>query len=78
MSSMNHFSSGISYSYLAICLCLMEPHYFALYKELQLELTVSIFSLKVIDDIDWMRPQDFVRPDDPILISDRNEGFAIK
>jgi hypothetical protein len=32
----------------------------------------------VIDDIDWMRPHDFVRPDDPILISDRNEGFDIK
>jgi hypothetical protein len=39
---------------------------------------VDTFCLKVIDDIDWFRPHDFVRPDDPILISDRNEGFDIK
>ncbi len=37
-----------------------------------------MIDFQVIDDIDWMRPSDFVRPDDPILISDRNEGFDIK
>lgn len=31
-----------------------------------------------LEDLEWKRPHEFVRPDDPILISDRNEGFDIR
>ncbi len=33
---------------------------------------------RYIDDVEWFRPADFIRPDDPILVSDRNEGFDIR
>lgn len=35
-------------------------------------------STRYIDDVDWFRPEDFIRPEDPILVSDRNEGFDIR
>ena len=30
------------------------------------------------EDIVWLRPQDISRPDEPILVSNKNEGFDIK
>lgn len=30
------------------------------------------------EDIVWLRPQDISRPEDPILVSNKNEGFDIK
>ena len=35
-------------------------------------------SERYIDDVEWMRPSDIVRPEDPVLVSDRNEGFDIR
>ena len=35
-------------------------------------------SERYIDDVEWMRPGDIVRPEDPVLVSDRNEGFDIR
>lgn len=35
-------------------------------------------SERYIDDIEWERPSDIVRPEDPVLVSDRNEGFDIR
>ncbi len=35
-------------------------------------------SERYIDDVEWMRPSDIVRPEDPNLVSDRNEGFDIR
>jgi hypothetical protein len=35
-------------------------------------------SERYIDDVEWMRPHDIARPEDPILVSDRNEGFDIR
>ena len=31
-----------------------------------------------VDDLEWLRPHEFVRPEEPILVSERNEGFDIK
>ena len=33
---------------------------------------------RVEDDVEWMRPHEYLRPEDPILVSERNEGFDIK
>lgn len=33
---------------------------------------------KQYEDIVWLRPQDISRPEDPILVSNKNEGFDIK
>ena len=30
------------------------------------------------EDIVWLRPHDISRPDEPILVSNKNEGFDIK
>ena len=35
-------------------------------------------SERYIDDVEWMRPHDIARPEDPTLVSDRNEGFDIR
>jgi len=35
-------------------------------------------SERYIDDVEWMRPGDIARPEDPVLVSDRNEGFDIR
>jgi len=35
-------------------------------------------SKRVEDDVEWMRPHDYLRPEEPILVSERNEGFDIK
>lgn len=35
-------------------------------------------SQRYIDDVEWERPSDIVRPEDPVLVSDRNEGFDIR
>ncbi len=35
-------------------------------------------SERYVDDVEWFRPSDFIRPEDPILVSDRNEGFDIR
>lgn len=35
-------------------------------------------SERYVDDVEWFRPSDIVRPEDPILVSDRNEGFDIR
>ena len=29
-------------------------------------------------DVVWLRPKDIVRPDIPILVSNKNEGFEIR
>ena len=39
---------------------------------------LRVRSARHIDDLEWQRPQDFVRPDEPILVSSRNEGFDIR
>ena len=33
---------------------------------------------KQYEDIVWLRPQDISRPEEPILVSNKNEGFDIK
>lgn len=33
---------------------------------------------KQYEDIVWLRPHDISRPDEPILVSNKNEGFDIK
>ena len=35
-------------------------------------------SERYIDDVEWERPHDIARPEDPVLVSDRNEGFDIR
>ena len=39
---------------------------------------LRIRSARHIDDLEWLRPHDFTRPEEPILVSDRNEGFDIR
>ena len=39
---------------------------------------LRVRSARHLDDLEWQRPRDFVRPDEPILVSDRNEGFDIR
>ena len=31
-----------------------------------------------VEDLEWLRPRDFCKTDDPILVSSRNEGFDIR
>lgn len=33
---------------------------------------------KQYEDIVWLRPHDICRPEDPILVSNKNEGFDVK
>ena len=33
---------------------------------------------KEYEDIIWLRPHDICRPDEPILVSNKNEGFDVK
>ena len=33
---------------------------------------------KQYEDIVWLRPHDISRPDEPLLVSNKNEGFDIK
>ena len=33
---------------------------------------------KEYEDIVWLRPHDICRPDEPILVSNKNEGFDVK
>jgi len=33
---------------------------------------------RVEDDVEWMRPHEYLRPEEPILVSPKNEGFDIK
>ena len=33
---------------------------------------------RVEDDVEWLRPHEYLRPEDPILVSPKNEGFDIK
>lgn len=35
-------------------------------------------SARHFDDLEWLRPHEFIRPEEPILVSDRNEGFDIR
>ena len=31
-----------------------------------------------VEDLEWLRPRDFCKTDEPILVSNRNEGFDIR
>ena len=35
-------------------------------------------SQRYIDDVEWLRPSEILRFEDPVLVSDRNEGFDIR
>ena len=35
-------------------------------------------SQRYIDDVEWMRPSEILRFEEPVLVSDRNEGFDIR
>ena len=35
-------------------------------------------SERYIDDVEWMRPSEILRFEEPVLVSDRNEGFDIR
>ena len=35
-------------------------------------------SERYIDDVEWMRPSEVLRFEEPVLVSDRNEGFDIR
>ena len=35
-------------------------------------------STRHVEDLEWLRPHEFVRPDEPVLVSERNEGFDIR
>ncbi len=39
---------------------------------------LRVRSARHIDDLEWLRPPEFVRPEEPVLVSEGNEGFDIR